>query len=115
VGYAPLTSARPVRIKMLNASTGAELVYWGTTANARSWTPDGQTFTTTATLTVPTWVAAVPSVTLALAIPDDAPGLQSMPEYSVRLASKNPSGADVWSTAGAGVNVLKAGIPMSAP
>jgi len=115
VGYAPMMSARPVRIKLLNAATGQELVYWGTTANARGWLPGGQTFTTTATLTVPTWVANVPSVTLALAIPDDASGLRSMPEYSVRIASKNPSGADVWSTAAAGVNVLKANIPMSAP
>jgi hypothetical protein len=115
VGYAPMMSARPVRIKLLNAATGQELVYWGTTANARGWLPGGQSFTTTATLTVPTWVANVPSVTLALALPDDASGLRSMPEYSVRIASKNPSGADVWSTAAAGVNVLKANIPMSAP
>lgn len=112
-GYAPLISIRPVNIKLLDATTGAELVYWGTGADPRSWAADGATRTISTQLTIPTWVPASSSVTLAVWMPDDAPTLITMPEYAVRMASKTTGGADVWSTNGGGVNVLKAGIPMS--
>lgn len=106
MGWAPMYHARPVYIRMMDAS-GGELAWFWTGAESRNWLANSAEHTFSNTFTVPEYVSAGP-VSLSLWMPDNKPGNYDIPEYAVQFANQG-----VWDSA-TGNNVLATGIPVAA-
>jgi len=103
VGYAPLYNRRPAFLKILAAGASVADIELSDVDPCR-WAP-GQTVEIHGTARIPETLCAG-SVRFALWMPDQAPGLRSRPEYSIRFANK-----DVWE-ATAGYNLLTGEVPV---
>jgi hypothetical protein len=103
-GWAPMYHARPVYIRLMDAS-GTELAYFWTGAESRNWLANEQEHTLTNTFRVPENVQA-DSVSLSLWMPDSNPDNYTIPEYAVQFANQG-----VWDSAN-GNNILATNIPV---
>jgi len=104
VGWAPIYKERPVYLRMTDAN-GNELLYYDTEADARTWLPDGQTYTFDASFTAPASVDTE-YVSLSLWMPDNDESNYRTPEYAVQMAN-----VDVWDPV-VGDNLLAATVPV---
>jgi Domain of unknown function (DUF4832)/Domain of unknown function (DUF4874) len=105
VGWAPVYNERPVYLSMYSGST-VVMDYELTGEDPRLWNPEEGIITLTGTLTAPA-VIMEETVGFALWLPDEASGLRTIPEYSIRFANTG-----VWDDL-AGHNILIENVPVT--
>ena len=107
-GWAPPYNARPVFLRLQDASASWTQDLWLSTADPRFWRPEAGVITINETLAAP---ASIPAsqVTAALWMPDAASSLCNDPDYSIQMANTG-----VWD-ATYGQNVLTTSLPVATP